>query len=118
MSEYSEKAQAAARVVLSQDSTDPGAVFDSLTPFIPENDIPGANLVMKAWMSIGAKLVHMAKFARDNRHDPDYAPVLEWFNRELLVEGSSKPHGNWDMHAEDRRAQAWIDDYRGIVENL
>lgn len=111
MSEYSYKAQAAARDILQRTYEGPEAFLHSLVPFQEDDDIPGANLIMKAWLTIGGrdKLTEMVKFATAHKNEEPFLAVLNWFRDRLLCPGG--PAHN--MLAEDERAQAWVDANHG-----
>jgi len=106
--EYSEMAQSTAKDVLKLEPGDPRTVLLSLVPFVEADDIPGCNLVMKAWMTIGTKLPELVSFASQNKQDEVIGSVLNWF-RDNLLPPKGKGEPKFDMTKEDIRAQAWFD---------
>lgn len=75
---FSELAQTAARAALRNQVTDPEKILLSLFPFMEQNDIYGSTLVLSAGVKAGCLFTALVKFARDQRHDKKFGPLLDW----------------------------------------
>jgi hypothetical protein len=102
--QYSELAQNTAKGVLKAKVLGPRLLLLSMLPFVEADDIPGCNLVMRAWLTNGTNFPELVKWTKDHKNDEDIRPVLDWFRENLL--GDQK---KFAMRQEDARAQAWID---------
>jgi hypothetical protein len=109
---FTEEAISTATAILAQPSSkDYRAMLMSLSPFVEASDLPGAQLVIEAWIS-KSSLSELVKFARGNRNDEGVRPVLNWLKDTLTPKGPVT-HGV-DMTALAEATKAWITENKPV----
>ena len=115
--EFSEHSQAQALELLSRKAgkEDLTECLLSLTFYKEQDDIPGAFLIMTAWTAAGVHVGELARYARANRNQERFGPILTWLKERLLDPGKDNDM-NKRAHEESK---AWVEEAkRGILDRI
>ena len=112
--EFSPESIAITKTAFASKACRPRTVLLSLVPLFQTGDLQGMFLALDAWVSSGASVQKLIKYARDNRGEGEFGPFLRYLSDQLCQgTGVQDPK---DVRLWTKAAREWVEENKPKVD--